>query len=378
MSKSNPVKSYLVNGKKFYKLELDCSGYRIRKRGFINKSSALDYLKKVEHLIALDQYDAYLEDQKASNVTVNDCFNLWKRSRGKKIKRATEITYTKCYELKLKEVFGSVLINKVSQVKINKFIFAIREQGYSESYLNACIASLKAILNHGYKTGLLKEKFRVDFRAKKRARVSFLKSDQVFAILEAAKTLEHPYNFIANLIAVQFYCFMRIGEVICLKKEDIDLNKMVLRINKNVYQGVLGTIKNNVSIEDFPIHKELVPFLKSQMLLSGSSEYLFPPVGFYKGVDCSGYKYQWIDKDSVNLFIRRAAERTCVDPKSISSHTFRKSAINFALEQGFPLKEVEYAARINAVTILKHYSIADKEKFQKSYKSKDILKEKKN
>ena len=58
---------------------------------------------------------------------------------------------------------------------------------------------------------------------------------------------------------------MRIGEVICLKKEDIDLNKMVLRINKNVYQGVLGTIKNNVSIEDFPIHKELVPFLKSQM-----------------------------------------------------------------------------------------------------------------
>jgi hypothetical protein len=99
------------------------------------------------------------------------------------------------------------------------------------------------------------------------------------------------------------------------------------------------------------------------MLLSGGSEFLFPPVGHYTGKKAA--KVKTINYDVINRNLKRLGK--LVGCEDLHSHQLRKCAISYFVNEGVSIKFIEYAARINMGVILKHYSKANKEKFKDAY-----------
>ena len=91
--------------------------------------------------------------------------------------------------------------------------------------------------------------------------------------------LSHTDDKYKNIFYIALYTGMRIGEILALKKEDIDLKNKIIKVNKTITRDknnkpILGkTTKTYSSLRDVPIIKPLFPILSD--LISGVDNYLF-------------------------------------------------------------------------------------------------------
>lgn len=94
-------------------------------------------------------------------------------------------------------------------------------------------------------------------------------SEQVQMILFAVEN----DNFHAYL-QIAFFTGMRSGEIIALKKEDIDLNNRIIKVRRSRSRFGESTPKTRGSIRDVPILDVLYPFI-SKLYEKHDHEYLF-------------------------------------------------------------------------------------------------------
>ena len=87
--------------------------------------------------------------------------------------------------------------------------------------------------------------------------ISPFTADEVYTILNYAKN----YNF-KHYLAIAFYTGMRSGEIIALKKIDIDFKRRLINVSRS--RGIFGesTPKTKYSIREVPIIDSLLPYLK--------------------------------------------------------------------------------------------------------------------
>ena len=96
-------------------------------------------------------------------------------------------------------------------------------------------------------------------------------SDEVKMILDDAKTKNTNYLY---FVAIAFYTGMRTGEVIGLKKSDINLERKVINIYRSRSRFGESTPKTKYSTREIPIIDSLLPYIKDLMLIH-DNEYLF-------------------------------------------------------------------------------------------------------
>ena len=87
----------------------------------------------------------------------------------------------------------------------------------------------------------------------------------VFSKDEVTTLLETADNWFKNFLAFAFYTGARLGELIALTWNDVDLDNRVISINKRVKKGSIDTPKTKSSIRDIPIFDDLVPYIRNQM-----------------------------------------------------------------------------------------------------------------
>jgi len=94
-------------------------------------------------------------------------------------------------------------------------------------------------------------------------------ADEVYLILNHAKNFNYKHY-----LAIAFYTGMRSGEIIALKKSDIDFENRLISVSRT--RGIFGesTPKTRYSVRQIPIIDSLLPFLQ-ELYNKHEHEYLF-------------------------------------------------------------------------------------------------------
>ena len=378
-----PVQSYLVRNKKFYKIAFDYKGYRVRERGFHSKDAAEAKALIAMNMIVQGTYSKHLADKKAENerLTLNELFNSWNRSKSTGLRRQTQKAYAYNIRHTFLPVFGREDIEKLTAKKIRKFIYRQQaDHGASLGYMKRLATVWNHLMSYGEKVGYLEERETVAIKGKVKARQSYLSPGEVKMMLKTGReSFPSHLQWVVNLLAIQYYTLTRFGEVIALQKEDIDLENRVMKINKTwVFEhntqtkGRLQFItKNNNINEAFPICKQVLPYLRNQVMLTRNQKALFLNPSRYEGakLNNSNNNQSPPSYNSYGTRLKQLAKLAGVNIRTLSSHTIRKSAISAFLNAGVSIKIIERAARIDAATILSHYSrVLDKD-FNEKYET---------
>lgn len=81
---------------------------------------------------------------------------------------------------------------------------------------------------------------------------------------EARTLISQADGWFKNLVAFLFFTGMRQGEVIPLTWDDIDMDNMVINVDKRIKKGVIDTPKTASGIRKVPIFDILKPYLIDQ------------------------------------------------------------------------------------------------------------------
>lgn len=195
-----------------------------------------------------------------------------------------EVTYLRNLEtlnIVKKLDISNIPIIKVKNNDISKDLLTIT------NYSNSTISKVKRLISKAFDIAITQNiittnPFKVDDLIIK------VKSNKINKKIEALtleeqnlflNELSHTDDKYKNIFYIALYTGMRIGEILALKKEDIDLKNKIIKVNKTITRDknnkpILGkTTKTYSSLRDVPIIKPLFPILSD--LISGVDNYLF-------------------------------------------------------------------------------------------------------
>ncbi|MDR2743310.1 MAG: tyrosine-type recombinase/integrase [Treponema sp.] len=177
---------------------------------------------------------------------------------------------------KWESVFSNRTLNSISREDLKKFSIQLAEAGFSSSYINGILnAGLKA-LKYAYQEGIIlsnpgMELERFSGTGKKRGVLTPLEAGKLFT-----EDWKDKRSYIGNLIAIT--TGLRSGEVMALRKNDIDQEKNILYVRHswNREDG-LKTTKNGEDRRTplLPEVKEKILKLLSENPHGGENPFIF-------------------------------------------------------------------------------------------------------
>ena len=371
--KNKSIRRYQNSGDVFYAVNFQFEGVRVRKRGFSTIKEARSYVDRIRFLIVTDQYAEYEAEQEAEKkdrrqVTLGECLNLWfdaetdLRDSSKQSYR-----YLLTREI-LKTRMAQVKIGKVDSPMMQRLDASLIEQGRGTGYTNNVMAALLKVLRFAAKRGLILEAPTHTGWHRQRVRKTFLSYKEIMKLVRSARKLPNKSRWVDVYIMTQFYTFSRAGEVLALEWADVDFENKRINISKRVHRGaVANTTKNNRVDSYFPLHDNLIPYLKRQQALVGHQRLVFPPCFFYSTDPRAASKrkkaFGYTNVVTVNYILARLARIAGIDPKRISTHVLRKSGGDILLRSGATIHQVAAALRCTTANVLKSYSQLDREAF---------------
>ena len=155
------------------------------------------------------------------------------------------------------------------------------------NYSNSTIAKIKRLISKAFDIAITQKiiiinPFKVDDLIIKVKSNKSNKSIEALTLEEQTlflNELSHTDDKYKNIFYIALYTGMRIGEILALKKEDIDLKNRIIKVRKTITKdkndkAILGeTTKTYNSLRDVPIIKPLFPILSD--LISQEDNYLF-------------------------------------------------------------------------------------------------------
>ena len=297
---------------------------------------------------------------KPSSYTYGEWFEQWMKNYKKNtVKAGTYDTYLTYYDMCIKDVFGSVKLDKIKGVDIQRFYNNLLEKDYKISTLKVVKAILNNSLKQALKDGII-ERNPVDATELPRARV---KTRQVITpgeqkqktMTKEQQALFMKYaedSYLYNYFAVSLRTGMRSGEMRGLKYIDIDKKNGVIHVCRTLKfidkQGYFeDTPKTKNSLRDIPLTPDLISLLESQKNFWGFKvekidRYLFCNEN---GEPLNRNRVQY-EIDRISNLIRAAG----YEFPRITSHVFRHTFATRAIEAGMPPQVLK--------TILGHSSLA--------------------
>lgn len=195
--------------------------------------------------------------QEKGNPRVKELAKIWVESRGSKARDRSDIKDTI-------RVFGDAYPSAITTTHIQKFILALKENGYANGTINKKINCLRGVLQIALERGLIQ---RSPFMLGR----SFNQSEKdskrkVLVSREQEKKLLDELGEHAPLARFAILTGMRQGEQLGLKWKDIlwEKKQAFLKKTKNGRQRFV------------PLSKEALGILKNQKALQKPSEYCFP------------------------------------------------------------------------------------------------------
>ena len=245
------------------------------------------YAKKKSDL--LEKMDQLKNDYKKTNLiidnetTISDLLKNYidNQYNGNIIIEVTYLRNLETLNIVKKLDISNMPIIKVKNNDISKDLLTLT------NYSNSTISKVKRLISKAFDIAITQNiittnPFKVDDLIIK------VKSNKINKKIEALtleeqnlflNELSHTDDKYKNIFYIALYTGMRIGEILALKKEDIDLKNKIIKVNKTITRDknnkpILGkTTKTYSSLRDVPIIKPLFPILSD--LISGVNNYLF-------------------------------------------------------------------------------------------------------
>ena len=185
------------------------------------------------------------------------------------LKNSTFQKYTGIVKDRLLPVFGEMQIDEIKPSTVKKWLYSIDDVGNKSKkhYLGVLSGILQEAL---YDEVIEKNPVSMVRLPKYTApKISPFTADEVKLIMDNAKNDNYRYY-----LAFAFYTGMRSGEIIALKKSDIDFQSRIIKVQRTRSRYGETTPKTKTSIREIPIIDVLYPYLE-EIYTSHEHEYLF-------------------------------------------------------------------------------------------------------
>ena len=261
----------------------------------------------------------------------------------------------KCKErrvrLHLMPFFKNFTLSKISVFDIERYKkkrqtdpLQNRVQGITKtSTINRELAILSHLFNKAVEWGWIdKVPCKVKKYKEDNQRTVYLTSGQIHRVLEIAKEDQnqhiYPYMFIALNTA------MRHMEILKLKREDIDFDRMIIKIHEA-----------KAGAREQPMSFELAQFLKDYLSWQGG-EYLFPSPKSSTG-----------HLKEIRKPFARVVSAAGLDPKQVVRHTLRHTVITHLVQAGVDLPTVKRISGHKTLIMVERYSHQNNEHIQSAF-----------
>lgn len=202
-------------------------------------------------------------------------------------------------------------IRQVSSVDVRNYLENLADSGTSASTLNCAYSAMKLY----FEKIMFRRFFATIPRAKKEKHLpEVLSKDEIVKILACLKNPKHYC-----IVGLLYGSGLRVGEVVCLKMKDIDLERMTLR----VYQGK-GKKDRYTVLPD-----SLIDILSRQQKVKLSDDFLF-----------TNSQGKHLSEASVQKIVAKAAREAGIN-RIVSPHTLRHSFATHLLENGTDVRYVQ-------------------------------------
>lgn len=267
------------------------------------------------------------------------------------IKDKTKMIYRIIIEKYLNPFFGNIDLKKINYDYMQKYIL-IHKSILSNSTLNLHIVIIKSIMRSAYdnKIILSNESLKIRFLKRK---------DKMIEVFNSAdqKRLEHYlishcHESYCIGILLCLYTGVRIGELLALKWDDLDLKKGLLVINKSIsiiknedgrLIEIVTTPKSESSNRIIPLGRNLIYYLKEHKMES-KSEYVVSKKNY--------------DRTSIRnyQFIFNRIQKNAKIENIVNFHALRHTFATRAIESGMDIKTLsEILGHKNASITLNLY-----------------------
>ena len=259
-------------------------------------------------------------------------------------------------EMHLVPFFGNMPLSKISSFDVERYKKQraqeenlLRPRGKSVPRTGTSVGFAKpatinrelAVLSHLFNKAI--EWGWVDHRPAKinrlkegSGRVVYLTQDQLRCLLECAKAdqSEHVYPFVVIAASTG----MRPMEVLCIRREDVDLDRKMVHIRKA-----------KAGAREQPIPEHLCSFLESHMqALPSATPWLFPSPGAKEG-----------HAVCIRKAFRRVVAAAGLDPDKVVRHTLRHTAITHLVQAGVDLPTVQRISGHKTLAMVQRYAHAN-------------------
>ncbi|TDX48373.1 site-specific tyrosine recombinase/integron integrase [Orenia marismortui] len=205
-------------------------------------------------------------------------------------------------------------LSEITEKEIKKYIlFLLDKQNFSHSFVNQAISALKFFIAEILKMGDISLSIPRPNNEKTLPKV--LSEEEVFKILNSLDNQKHK-----TILYLTYSAGLRVSEVVKLKCEDIDSDRMLIRVNQGKGRKDRYTILSKVALEQ----------LRKYYKLSKPKEWLFPS-------RCSN---SHLSKRTVQRIFKSACYKAKIQ-KKVGIHSLRHSFATHLLERGVDLRYIQ-------------------------------------
>ena len=185
------------------------------------------------------------------------------------VKQQTYEKYKKQIEKYVVSTLGEMQLDELSPIVLQQFTIDLCEKGLSANTINGILSVLKSSLKRAVMLGVADKEFTSAIvRPKYRQ-----KQIECFSLFEQRKIEKYVFkskNKKLFGLVLCLYSGLRIGELLALTWDDVDLKKGVITVSKSCHDSwqngkyfkIIDTPKTESSFRVIPIPKQLLPKLK--------------------------------------------------------------------------------------------------------------------
>ena len=204
-----------------------------------------------------------------NNMTFDHYANLFLKFKEPELKNSTFEKYKSIIDLRLLPIFKDLPISEIKTSDIKLWLLDIEDVGGKSKRIY--ISVLKGIFDEALYDELIEKNPVSRIRPPKMDKppIHPFTAQEVFDIIQTAEMSNYR-----NYLNIAFFTGMRSGEIIALKKEDIDLKNKMLKVRRTRSRFGESEPKTRGSKRDIPILDSLLPLIED-LYNSHDHDYLF-------------------------------------------------------------------------------------------------------
>lgn len=298
----------------------------------------------------------------SNNTSYADYLSQWMNDYVRpNLKQSSMRNYRSVIDKHILPELGGYRISAITYSVLQQFINQKAADGLAKNTIHVILAVIKSSFKYARRAGLISMNPSLEIAVPKSASTGTkdIRAYSTDEILSFLKMLQGTTSYYAVMIA--YHTGMRIGEISALTWDDIDLDKMVISVNKTLTVGekglAIGSPKTITSIRSIPFGDDLKRTFRCMRRINMENEMYYGEYYYYNYLDSSGKIHQQskvlnTDLEKANfIFLREngklfTSKDVHMEIKKLTNgqlkfHNIRHTHATILIEENVPLKTVQ-------------------------------------